>query len=187
MPLRSRTLFEPWPVADSAPSPGAARLLSAPQGWHSDRFTQVNYSAYIPSSQYFGGKPQRFREVQADFHGHVAELLAKNTQQGQLDQSVSKEDTEMLLEALKQWERAGRVLSLQSKASLAASVAATITLRGWFCPGTPVPSKPMQLDQLLKADLWQNPDERTGIRLAVLHFSTCGRHGHDRQGVQKGV
>src|ERR1700678_984459 len=66
-------------------------------------FTQVNYSAYIHSSRHFGGKPQRFREVQADFHGHVAELLAKNTQQGKLDQSVSKEDAQMLLEALKQW------------------------------------------------------------------------------------
>ena len=117
-------------------------------------FTQVNYSAYIHSSRHFGGKPQRFREVQADFHGHVAELLAKNTQQGKLDQSVSKEDAQMLLEALKQWGaldesyryRQGRRSSER---------------RGYDQPpggglsGTPAPSKPMQLDQLLKAGLWQ--------------------------------
>src|SRR5450631_696637 len=40
-------------------------------------FFQVNYNAYLHSSQAFGGKPQRFREVKADYQGHVAELLAK--------------------------------------------------------------------------------------------------------------
>ena len=40
-------------------------------------FTQVNYNAYVHSTEAFGGKPQRYRQVQADFHGHVAELLAK--------------------------------------------------------------------------------------------------------------
>ena len=50
-----------------------------------------------------GGKPQRYREVQADFHGHVAELLAKTTKQGALDQAVSKQDREMLMAALQNW------------------------------------------------------------------------------------
>ncbi len=40
-------------------------------------FIQVNYAAYIHSMKAFGGKPQRHRAVQADFDGHVAELLAK--------------------------------------------------------------------------------------------------------------
>ena len=39
----------------------------------------------------------RYREVQADFHGHVAELLAKATKQNALDQDVTKEDQEILL------------------------------------------------------------------------------------------
>src|SRR6202166_2948049 len=117
-------------------------------------FTQVNYSAYIHSSQHFGGKPQRFREVQADFHGHVAELLAKNTQQGKLDQSVSNEDAEMLLEALKHWgalDESYRYTQGRQSSER----------RGYDQPpggglsSTPVPSKPMQLDQLLKAGLWQ--------------------------------
>src|ERR1700686_2251652 len=63
-------------------------------------FIQVNYNAYIHSSQYFGGKPKSFREVQTVFHGHIAELLAKTTAQGKLDQAVSKEDTEILLAQL---------------------------------------------------------------------------------------
>ena len=39
----------------------------------------------------------------ADYQGHVAELLAKCTPQNALDQTVSKEDREMLLESLRRW------------------------------------------------------------------------------------
>ena len=66
-------------------------------------FTQVNYNAYVHSTEAYGGKPKRYREVQADFHGHVAELLAKCTKQSALDQAVTKEDREMLLVALRNW------------------------------------------------------------------------------------
>src|SRR5580704_16762328 len=66
-------------------------------------FTQVNYNAYVHSTKAFGGKPVRYRQVQADFHGHVAELLAKSTKQGALDQAVSKQDREILLAALQNW------------------------------------------------------------------------------------
>jgi monoamine oxidase len=66
-------------------------------------FTQVNYAAYMHSSKAFGGKPQRYREVHADFNGHVAELLAKAAHQGQLDQGVTREDREVLLEAMREW------------------------------------------------------------------------------------
>ena len=55
----------------------------------------------------FGGKPQRYRQVQADFHGHVAELLAKSTKQGALDQAVTKQDREILMMALQELGRAG--------------------------------------------------------------------------------
>jgi monoamine oxidase len=57
-----------------------------------EAFVQVNYNAYLHSSQSFGGKPQRYREIKADYQGHVAELLAKATRQNALDASVSKED-----------------------------------------------------------------------------------------------
>src|SRR5665213_3188882 len=60
-------------------------------------FSQVNYNAYVHSTNAYGGKPQRYRKVQADFHGHVAELLAKCTQQNALDQKVSKQDREILM------------------------------------------------------------------------------------------
>src|SRR6202795_4882738 len=68
-----------------------------------EAFVQVNYNAYLHSSRAFGGKPQRYREVKADYIGHVAELLAKETRQNALDASVSKEDRERLLESLRDW------------------------------------------------------------------------------------
>jgi monoamine oxidase len=117
-------------------------------------FIQVNYNAYIHSSQYFEGKPKRFREVQADFHGHIAELLAKTTSQGKLDQAVSKEDTEILLAALKQWGALDN--SYAYKESIRIS-----ERRGYRKPpggglnSAPIGSKPIELNELLQAGLWQ--------------------------------
>src|ERR1700731_3722138 len=66
-------------------------------------FVQLNHNALLHASNAFGGKPQRIREIKADFQGHVSELLAKATQQDRLDETVSKQDQEILLEALKSW------------------------------------------------------------------------------------
>jgi len=68
-----------------------------------EAFVQVNHNAYLHSAKAFGGKPQRYRHINSDFNGHVAELLSKVTRQGGLDQAVSKEDREKLLEALQSW------------------------------------------------------------------------------------
>ncbi len=64
-------------------------------------FIQLNHNAWLHSTTAFGGKPQRIREVKADFEGAICELLAKATQQGALDAAVTKEDKEILLEALR--------------------------------------------------------------------------------------
>jgi monoamine oxidase len=64
-------------------------------------FVQLNHNAYLHSRNAFGGKPRPIREIKADFEGGVAELLAKATRQGALDDAVSKEDQEILLEALR--------------------------------------------------------------------------------------
>src|ERR1700691_238342 len=66
-------------------------------------FVQLNHNALLHASAAFGGKPQRIRAVKADFHGAVAELLAKATAQDKLDAAVSTEDKTMLLQALKSW------------------------------------------------------------------------------------
>ncbi|MEW6169216.1 MAG: flavin monoamine oxidase family protein [Pseudomonadota bacterium] len=66
-------------------------------------FMQLNHNAYLHSTQAFGGKPQRYREIAADWAGQVAELLSKLTQQNRLDELVSEEDQEKLLASLQSW------------------------------------------------------------------------------------
>ncbi|HEU0081371.1 MAG TPA: FAD-dependent oxidoreductase, partial [Bradyrhizobium sp.] len=66
-------------------------------------FIQLNHNALLHGSRAFSGKPQRVREIKTDFQGQVSELLAKVTSQGKLDEVVSKEDREILLQALKSW------------------------------------------------------------------------------------
>ena len=117
-------------------------------------FTQVNYSAYVHSSKAFGGKPQRYRAVQADFQGHVAELLAKSANQSQLDAAVSREDKEILLAAMRNWGALDE--SYKYKRGLMTS-----ERRGYESdPGggltsQPLPSDPPALHDMLKSGLWR--------------------------------
>jgi len=117
-------------------------------------FLQVNYNAYLHSSGAFGGKPRRFREVKADYQGHVAELLSKAMRQNALDASVSKEDQEKLLESLREWG------ALDKTNAYVASVASS-ERRGYQKePGggftaRPIPSKPIALTDILDSRLWQ--------------------------------
>lgn len=116
-------------------------------------FCQVNYNAYVHSAKAFDGKPQRFREVHADFNGHVAELLSKCVNQGALDQPVNRQDRETLLEAMRQWGALDR--SYQYKKGLLTS-----NRRGFASdPGgglasTPDASEPLALTDLLQSRLW---------------------------------
>ena len=66
-------------------------------------FPQLNVNAYLHSHAAFDGKPQRFRHVHADFQGHIAELLGKAVDRGQLDSDVTIEDKEKLLLALRSY------------------------------------------------------------------------------------
>jgi monoamine oxidase len=117
-------------------------------------FTQVNYAAFTQNPDAFGGKPRRYREVQADFNGHVAELLAKCVQQNALDQAVTQQDREVLLEAMREWGALDQ--SYEYKRGLLSS-----ERRGWVSdPGggvnsLPIPSEPMALSDMLQSKLWK--------------------------------
>ena len=78
-------------------------------------FAQVNYNAYYHARQAFGGQPQRFRHLKADFHGGIAELLAKVVHQDKLDASLSPDDKERAACCASQLGRARRELRLQSR------------------------------------------------------------------------
>src|SRR4030081_646432 len=66
-------------------------------------FIQLNHNALLHASTAFAGRPQRIRDIKTDFQGHVSELLAKTTQQGRLDEAVTVEDKEILLQAMRSW------------------------------------------------------------------------------------
>jgi monoamine oxidase len=117
-------------------------------------FVQLNYNALLHARDGFGGKPQRFRTVMADFHGHVAELLAKATDQKRLDEAVTPEDSEILLQALRNWG------ALDANYRYRGGPEAS-DRRGWNKdPGgggdaAPMPSEPVALSDILKSGLWR--------------------------------
>lgn len=116
-------------------------------------FVQMNYNAYIHSSKAFGGKPQRYRQVHADYHGHVAELLAKAAHSHKLDELVTREDQEKLLMSL-------RMTGALDKSDAYVRGRASSERRGYdIDPGgaldpVAVPSQPMAFKDLLDSDLW---------------------------------
>jgi monoamine oxidase len=117
-------------------------------------FTQVNYNAFLHSPNAFGGKPQRFRHIQADFNGHIAELLSKVTAQGKLDEEVSKEDQEKLLAALRSWGALDKNYRYETSIE-------TSERRGYdIDPGggltaKPTPSEPIGLSDVVRSGLWK--------------------------------
>lgn len=117
-------------------------------------FIQTNYNAFCHATQSFGGAPQRYRAIEADFDGHVAELLAKSIHQSKLDQPITKEDQEILLQALRDWGALDK--DYRYRANLVAS-----DRRGYDHPpgggldARPTPSQPIGLSDLLKSGLWR--------------------------------
>jgi len=116
-------------------------------------FIQVNYNAYVHSTDAYDGKPQRYRQVQTDFQGHVAELLAKCTKQNALDQMVCKEDREVLMLALRNWGALDQ--NYHYKASFLSSMRRGFTVDpGGGINSVPVPSEPSALSDVLQSGLW---------------------------------
>lgn len=116
-------------------------------------FVQVNYAAYMHSPNAFGGKPQRYREVHADFNGHVAELLAKAANQTGLDQAVSAEDREILLDAMRKWGALDA--NYEYKKGLPVSERrGYVSDPGGGLTAEPVPSEPLAMRELMQSRLW---------------------------------
>ncbi len=148
------------------------KLLGVPL----EPFFQVNYNAYLHSSQAFGGKPRRYREVKADYQGHIAELLAKATRQNSLDTSVTKEDQEILLESLRQWG------ALDSNYAYSASGASS-DRRGYEkspgggLSGAPIPSTPIALHDVLDSGLWSGVANGDTLDMQTALFQPAGGMG----------
>jgi monoamine oxidase len=117
-------------------------------------FIQVNHNAYLHARNAFGGKPQRYREVQADFHGLIAELLAKAVNADRLDDAVTKDDREILLASLREFG------ALDSSDRYQSGYYAS-TRRGWTKPpgggltADPIASVPAAPGDILHSGLWR--------------------------------
>jgi monoamine oxidase len=117
-------------------------------------FIQLNHNALLHATKAFAGVPQRIRDIKTDFQGQISELLAKATQQGKLDEAVSKEDREILMQALRSWGALDG--NYAYKANLISS-----DFRGYARdPGggvgaAPVPGQPIDLSDILKSRLWR--------------------------------
>jgi monoamine oxidase len=118
-------------------------------------FMQVNYNAYLHSKKAYGGKPQRFRHVQADFHGHVAELLSKAVNKNQLDGDVTAEDRDKLLEAMKHWGALDKTYRYTPSAAMSNRRGYDVSPAGGLMPA-PVFSKPLAPKDLMKSSLWRH-------------------------------
>ena len=66
-------------------------------------FIELNHNSFLHNSQAFGGVPQRYRDIMADFNGYAAELMAKAVNQSLLDQPVTQEERDHLLGAARGW------------------------------------------------------------------------------------
>ena len=126
------------------------KLLKVPL----ESYVQVNYNAYLHRAKAFGGKPQRFRTIKADYQGHVAELLAKVTQQKKLDEAVTAEDQEKLLTSLRAWGALDQNYAFV-KGEASADRRGYDHHPGGGLSGLPVVSEPLSLHDVLDSGLWE--------------------------------
>lgn len=136
-------------------------------------FIQFNHNTFIHSSTAFGGKPVRFKSAAADFEGNVAELLAKSINQNALDQQVTPEDRERLLEALKGWGM------LDKDYKYAAGLRASAH-RGYDRPpggginGAPLPSALHDFHDVLDPQVWTSMGFFMGHEMQTTMFQPVG-------------
>ncbi|KPF78225.1 flavin monoamine oxidase [alpha proteobacterium AAP81b] len=115
-------------------------------------FIQLNHQALVHDSLAFGGKPQRYRELAADWDGNVAELLGKAIDNKGLDSTLRAEDRDRLKEALRRW-------GLLDKDMRYVKGLRSSRRRGYDRPagggvdGAPIASQPFALSDLLDSGI----------------------------------
>ncbi|CAN5757948.1 flavin monoamine oxidase family protein [soil metagenome] len=118
-------------------------------------FIQFNHNAYVHNTDAFGGKPQRFKSLAADFEGNVAELLGKAIDQKGLDASVTAEDAARLKEALREWGMLDKDMKY-AKNLLSSEHRGFDRPPGGGVNGAPSPSEVFALKDVLDTKIWRN-------------------------------
>jgi len=116
-------------------------------------FIQLNHNAFIHNSKAFGGKPQRYKELAVDFKGHISELLGKSLNMGALDDKVTAEDKEKLLEALRTWGALDKNMDYVSSLNVS-SQRGYDRAPGGGVNGAPTPSTINGLPDVLSSGAW---------------------------------
>lgn len=116
-------------------------------------FIQLNHNALLHASTAFGGQPQRVRDIKTDFQGHVSELLAKVTQQGKLDEAVTVEDKEILLQALRSWGALDEDYAYKANL-ISGAYRGYAKEPGGGLGAAPVAGEIIKLQDILKSRLW---------------------------------
>lgn len=136
-------------------------------------FIQLDHNAYVHSTAAFGGKPQRYKAVAADFMGNVAELLGKAVNQKALDAELTAEDRERLLEAMRGW-------GLLDKDMKYVSSLRTSGRRGYDRPpgggvnGAPTPSALLDFHDVLDPRVWSTMSFYMGHQMQTTMFQPVG-------------
>ena len=117
-------------------------------------FIQLNHNAYLHSANAFEGKPRRIRDIKADYDGGLAELLAKATKKGALDDAVSAEDQEILLEALRSLGALDKDLRYRAGEASAAH-RGYARHSGGGLGAEPIAGEPIALHDILTSRLWR--------------------------------
>jgi monoamine oxidase len=93
--------------------------------------------------------------VQADYQGHIAELLAKAANGHQLDAELSREDQDKLLESLRSWGALDRQFRYATNTNSSDRRGYAVDPGGGLMPD-PVPSEPLDRSELLRSQLWRS-------------------------------
>ena len=116
-------------------------------------FIQMNHNSYVHQTDAFDGKPMRYKEVATDFKGHVAELLSKAINVGSLDDKVSGEDKERLLEAMRAWGALDKDMAYASSLKVSGQRGYD-RAPGGGVEGAPTPSQISSLSDVLDSKVW---------------------------------
>jgi len=149
-------------------------------------FIQFNHNAYVHSTEAFGGRPQRFKSLAADFEGNVAELLGKAIDQKALDTKLTAEDVDRLKEALRSWGMLDG--DMRYTKSLRAS-----SHRGFDRPpgggvnGAPTPSDLFPFDEVLKSGVWNQMAFYMNDEMQTTMFQPTGGMGKIGEGFAKQI
>jgi len=105
-------------------------------------------SALMQSNRLNGGVPVAERRVVNDTRGHVAELLAKCIRKGALDEEMTDDDRERMIEFLRQYGDLDPDLLFRGSVRSGYKIPPGAQLQ------SPVPNDPLPMRELLAADLW---------------------------------